>query len=344
MQTFVSKKMEWHPLQHQWVVRKSLIIILFWGWAACGPVLPISNPFSGNPPPEPGKPTLKILVIDVGQGDCTLVVGPNGRTLLMDAGPAGAGLEAVLPAFEFYGISLLDWILASHYDADHIGGLPEVISGQDGIFDTEDDWIAKEALLDRGDFTSKETPIYAAYLESLPENRQEAFPGQNLDLGAGATATVIVVNGRFIDGRSIHLNPDEENEASIGILIRFGDFEYFTAGDLTGGGAPGGYETKDLETYAGEIIGDIDVLHAGHHGSATSTNEKFLSLVSPEAAMISVGKENDYGHPTEIVLQRLEDVGAQVYRTDQLGNIEITTDGEGYEISAQGRSRTDSFQ
>ena len=162
--------------------------------------------------------------------------------------------------------------------------------------------------------------------------RAEATPGLSIPLGSGASAEVIVVNGRYSDGRAIHLNPEEENEASIGLLIRHGDFEYFTAGDLTGGGNPGGFESKDLETIAGEIIGDIDVLHVGHHGSATSTNAQFLGLTRPEAAVISVGRDNDYGHPTETVLQRLREAGAEIYRTDQMGTLEIVTDGKGFEI------------
>jgi competence protein ComEC len=137
------------------------------------------------------------------------------------------------------------------------------------------------------------------------------------ELGDGAKARVIVVNGRYIDGRRVHLNPDEENEACIGLLIQYGTFRYFTAGDLTGGGTTGGIETKDMESIAGEIIGDIDVLHVGHHGSETSTNDTFLKEIKPEAAVISVGRDNDYHHPVRSVLRRLEAARSKVYRTDQ---------------------------
>jgi competence protein ComEC len=153
-------------------------------------------------------------------------------------------------------------------------------------------------------------------------------------LGNGAEAEVVVVNGRFEDGRQIPLEPDEENEACIGLLITYGSFRYFTAGDLTGGGVPGGYGTKDLETTAGEIVGDIDVLHAGHHGSETSSNASFLRETRPEAVVISVGAENDYGHPAPSTLLRMEAVGASIYRTDQRGSMEIETDGRDYEITS----------
>jgi competence protein ComEC len=241
-------------------------------------------------------------------------------------------VEAVLPFLEERQIHHLDWIAASHYDADHIGGIAEVLRGPDGKEGTEDDYVPWEAFLDRGAATEKGTPVYDSYLAAVSNRRIQIDAGLVLDLGGDATATVIVANGRFLDGRTIHLNPDEENEASLGLLIRYGDFKYFTAGDLTGGGSPGGRETKDLETFAGEIIGDIDVLHAGHHGSASSSNIDFLGRSRPESVIISVGGDNDYGHPAPEVLERLLSVGADVRRTDLEGTITIETDGKSYEI------------
>ncbi len=309
---------------------------------SCGPVIPINNPFepsadiSSEVDESPESGGLRILVLDVGQGDATLVIGPgsNGRTLLIDAGPYGQGITTVLPTLESLGSASLDWIVATHYDADHLGGIPEVLKGPDQVMGTEDDIVPAIDLLDRGDLTEKATPIFKDYIEIASSLRTEATPGTQLNLGEGAFAKVIVVNGHYSDGRSIHLNPDEENEASIGFLIQYGEFRYFTAGDLTGCGTPGGYETKDVETAAGEIIGDIDVLHVGHHGSETSTNKEFLKLTQPKAAIISVGKENDYGHPTESVLRRLEDTGIEIFRTDLLGTLEIRTDGQDFEINS----------
>ncbi|HKU50820.1 MAG TPA: MBL fold metallo-hydrolase [Nitrospira sp.] len=296
--------------------------------------MPIDDPFSSaasNDIVSPNK--LKILICDVGQGDSTIVVSPTGRTLLIDAGPSGSGTSSVLPILENRQIDRLDWIVLSHYDADHIGGLSEILLGQDGLEGTEDDYFPSRSFLDRGTATSKNTPAYFQYLASSEkEGRREAVAGEVIDLGGGATAEIIVVNGRFTDGKVIHLNPDEENEASIGILIRYGDFSYFTAGDLTGGAAPGGYETKDLETHVGDIIGDIDILHAGHHGSASSSNSSFLESTHPEAVIISVGRENDYGHPSSEVLERLDAIGTSVYRTDLLGHLEVVTDGDEIEI------------
>lgn len=306
---------------------------------SCSPILRIDNPFdpSSETIGEIGdifeNKTLKILALDVGQGDATLVIGPSGKTILIDGGPSGSGIGAVLPLLNSLEIRHLNWIVATHYDADHIGGIPEVLLGLDQVPDSEDDLIPTSGLLDRGNFTDKTTPAYSEYIETTASYRQEVTLETRLDLGNGASAEVIVVNGHYSDGRIIHLNPDEENDASIGLLIKYGDFQYFTAGDLTGGGKPGGYETKDMETTTGEIVGDIDILHVGHHGSETSSNEVFLDRIKPEAAVISVGRDNDYGHPTETVLKRLKAVGATIYRTDLMGTLEIQTDGAAYEIA-----------
>ncbi|HSA59517.1 MAG TPA: MBL fold metallo-hydrolase, partial [bacterium] len=202
---------------------KSLLILFIVN--ACSPVVPIENPFQhpetqDSRPSTPPKGPLRIFVLDVGQGDATLIIGPTRRSLLIDAGPPLSGAGSVLPFLEEREVSHLDWIVATHFDADHIGGIPEVLRGADGLAGTEDDYEPSESFLDRGEATEKDTPIFGDYLVSLPDGRQQAEPGLVLDLGGGATATVIVANGRYIDGREIHLNPDEENEACIGILIR----------------------------------------------------------------------------------------------------------------------------
>lgn len=307
---------------------------------SCAPITSIEDPFSQPAASSSSSSVgssvrpLRIVVIDVGQGDATLVIGPSGKTLLIDAGPVGAGVSAVLPALRREGVLKLDWMMATHYDADHIGGFSEVLAGSDQTLGTEDDWIPI-GLLDRGDRTDKATAVYQNYLKVASSYRTEASSGMKIDLGNGANAQVMVANGSLMDGRSIFLNPDEENEACLGVLIRYGAFTYFTAGDLTGGGAPGGYSTKDIETMTGSLIGDIDVLHIGHHGSLTSTNQTFLDEVKPEVAVISVGQDNDYGHPAPATLQKINQSGATLYRTDQNGTIVIQSDGGRYFLQTE---------
>jgi beta-lactamase superfamily II metal-dependent hydrolase len=316
-------------------MNRLLFILPFLLLAACSPILPLEDPFLD--PIEASETEirpLRIEVLDVGQGDATLILGPDRTTMLIDAGSSGEGILSVLPTLEALNVDRLDWIVATHYDADHIGGIGEVVKGLDQTLGTDDDFLPAQAVIDRGKGTDKTTATYEDYALLAGPYRREAKPGMVFPLGDGAQAEVVVVNGSYEDGRVIALEPEEENEASIGLLITYGNFRYFTAGDLTGGGAPGGFETKDLETAAGALIGDIDVLHAGHHGSESSSNAAILSAAKPEAVVISVGADNDYGHPASSTLLRLEAAGAEIYRTDILGSLEIETDGRAYTVTS----------
>lgn len=307
-------------------IMRSLFIILVLniaiGCVAAPHTFEDSLDFNQTETKEPTLSPLQIYVIDVGQGDATLIVGPDGTTLLIDGGPPETGSEAVLDFLEEKKISKIDWILATHYDLDHIGGFSEIL----------DSFLPTEALLDRGDNTDQDHPLFNSYLEKAGSLRRTVEVGEAIDLGQGARATVVVTNGRFSDGSGIHLNPDEENESSIGLLIEYRNFQYFTAGDLTGGGKTGFEETKDLESEVARRIGDTDVLHVGHHGSRTSTNQNLIDQSQPEVAVISVGRDNHYGHPAPEVLQRLQKAQIEIYRTDLQGNIEITTAGGSYKI------------
>ncbi len=289
-----------------------LLTILF---AACGPILPIENPFQvpeNEFQTDTALKSLRIIVLDVGQGDATLVIGPTGRTLLIDGGPPETGSPVVLEKLAEEGIESLDWIVASHYDIDHIGGLPTILERYPPTI----------SLLDRGDQTTQDHPLFSDYIEIGGSFRETAEPGQVLPLGVGAEAVILMVNGHYRDGRRVATS--EENEASIVLLIRYGNLTYLTTGDLPGDGE----DSRDLESHLAELVGDVDILHVGHHGSNSSTGERFLSLIRPETAVISVGRDNPYNHPAEGVLARLRQIGSEIYRTDLHGTIEIDSDGE----------------
>jgi competence protein ComEC len=277
---------------------------------------------------------LVISVLSVGQGDATLIIGPNGTTGLIDAGPPYSGLEHILPELRALSINALDWVIVSHYDTDHIGGLLEVLQGEDQTWDTDDDIALIGSVWDRGEAKYETTPWFGDYCDELDmrDYRNTISVGQTFSLGEGAQIKVVAVDGRYIDGSIRHLNPDEENEASIAVLIEYGDFSYLTAGDLTGGGFSGNLDKKDLETKLADLVGPVDVAHLNHHGSRTSTNDNYLDTLNPESAVISLGHDNDFGHPHEEVLERLEARNIEVYRTDN-GTIHITTDGNSFEIA-----------
>lgn len=267
--------------------------------------------------------TLTITCLDVGQGDATLIESPSGMTLLFDGGDNGEGNSTVLPYLQARGIASLDYMAASHYHADHIGGLDEVYAGIP----------VNVAVLDRG--YSYTTLTYNAYANAVVSQRQTWTSGQVIDLGEGVTVTCVALNGNGLEPAPF-TNSSKENEYDVCLLVQYGGFDFFVAGDLTGGGL--GYD--DIETGVAPLSGDLDVYRVSHHGSESSSNTNFLQASQAEVAVISVGS-NSYGHPAQTVLNRLALYGSYVYQTETGsggtlpsadlevvgGHVVITTDG-----------------
>ncbi len=240
-----------------------------------------------------------IYCIDVGQGDATLIVSSSGQSLLFDGGYNGKGNSAVVPLLDALGIAQPTYIAASHYHADHIGGLDEVMNTR-GV---------TTAVYDRGwNYT---TATYNDYVSAAGAKRQTISDGQVIDLGDGVTVTCVGVNG---NGQLSPPYDDSglENEYDVCLLVECGDFDFFVAGDLTGGG--GSY--LDIETSVGAEVGDIEVYQVDHHGSYSSSNASFLAATTPEVSVISVGDGNPYGHPHQEVLDRLVGIGSYIYQTE----------------------------
>ena len=248
---------------------------------------------------------LEIHHIDVGQGDSTLIVGANGKTILIDAGDRYKGVNEVIPYLEELGVKRLDFVIASHMDADHIGGLDEVL---------ESDYIRKvKKVLDNGSSSPTDSDEFKDYLKAVQQRvgaRTTIKPGRKFKLGDGASATCIYSNGKSIRGGKIQVT--DENDKSVCLLIDYDFFSYFIGGDIGGGGT--GHE--DVESFVAPKVGDVDVLRVNHHGSSSSSNAFFLDTLSPEAAIISVGENpKTWSHPTEDVLDRLYGRNIDVMQT-----------------------------
>jgi beta-lactamase superfamily II metal-dependent hydrolase len=248
-----------------------------------------------------GQGDLEIHCLSVGQGDCTLIISPTGGTLLFDAGNNGKGNSTVIPYMQSLGLTALDYVSCSHYHADHIGGLDEVVNniGRDSV---------RVAALDRG--WSYTTATYNSYAAAVGPKRTTILDGQVIDLGGGVTVTCCAVNGNG------QLSPpfagsDDENDYCVALLVEYGDFEFFVAGDLSG--VNSSYYT-DIESSVCLEVGDIDVYRVDHHGSSSNSNNNLVSTLQAEAAIISVGS-NSYGHPTQTVLNRLVSHGSYIYQT-----------------------------
>ncbi len=277
---------------------------------------------------------LEVWFLDVGQGDATLLRSPTGQTFLLDGGENGMGYAVVVPLLQSLGVSQLDYVGASHYHADHVGGLDEVWNAG----------IHASVALDRGTSNTPGTQSYQDYASRYAGVRQTVQPGQVVNLGGGVTLTCLVVEGRLMGGGSVNIGGSSqwENSASIAWLVEYGDFDLFLGGDLTGGGNG----TTDVESSVAPLAGDVEVYQANHHGSRTSSNSAFVNTIRPEFVVFPCGSANVYGFPKQEVIDRLntasrciplwsltDGVGTEGF-VDAGGTVHLATDGNTWTVTA----------
>lgn len=246
---------------------------------------------------EPSK--LNILFFDVGQADCELIIS-NGQTLLIDAGNSRDG-EKIVNAIRGLGISRLDYVVGTHVHEDHTGGMSYIVDS----FDIGTFYLPYN--------TTSTTNFYKKLLTSLTNKNMtitEANIGDKFNVGETNCEIMSVDNSE----------PENINEESIVIEMSFGTQKYLFMGDAE-------KVNEDKRQW-----NDIDVLKVGHHGSNTSSSQKFLEQVLPEISIISVGKDNSYGLPKDKILERLNKIGSTIYRTDNDGTIQLISDGNTNEI------------
>ncbi len=249
------------------------------------------------------RASLTIHCLDVGQGDCTLIISPTGGTLLFDAGTNGRGNDTVIPYLQSLGLSALDYLSSSHYHMDHVGGIDEVVNslGIDSI---------RVSVLDRG--WSYTTITYQDYADAVAPKRTTIVDDQVIDLGGGVTVTCVTVNGNGALSPPFLSSNHDENDMCVGLLVEYGDFDFFVGGDLSGVNSS---SYSDIETPTAPDVGDVDVYRVDHHGSSSNSNTTFVSSLLPEVSIISVGS-NSYGHPTQTILNRLVSYDSYIYQTD----------------------------
>lgn len=256
-------------------------------------------------PVEPGK-EMKVHFLNVGQGDSILIQSPSGRNVLVDGGTKDAGKD-VVAYLRTQGVEKLDYVVATHPDADHIGGLLSVLNS-----------ISIKNFIDSGKVHTSQT--YEKMLQLiLDKNISFIVPaiGDTIPLDDELDITVIHVGDES----------DDNNDASIVLKIAYGDVSFLLMGD-----ADIGVEKEIL----GRANVEVNVLKAGHHGSDTSSSEDFIQAVKPEVTILSYGKDNSYGHPHAEVKSRLEQISSQIYATAVVGNIVVETDGVDYNVLTNG--------
>jgi beta-lactamase superfamily II metal-dependent hydrolase len=241
---------------------------------------------------------LFVTYIDVGQGDSALLRTSNGLNLLIDAGPTSSG-QTVVSYLDAQGITSLDVIVISHNHEDHIGGLLAVFQSE----------IEAGLVLYNGNSCST----------IICQNVWAAMADREIIPAAVLAGDSFVWDSIAVDILNPRPSPTgDENEDSIVMNVTFYDHQLLFTGDI-------GFSTETLLISNG-VLQTQDVLKVAHHGSAYSTSTAFLDVVKPKNAVISVGANNSYGHPSDDTLNRLSLSGARLYRTDFDGNVTFAFD------------------
>lgn len=293
-----------------------------------------------QPPPASGG-ELQVHVLDVGpsDGDSILIISPTGKAVLIDAGDAGKG-KIVLDAFKRYNVQQLDYFVATHPHPDHIGGADEVIKATKvlNVIDNGLEPDVPESLAGQGkaaaapakkpatkkpDKSAAVTKFYDEYKDAITQSGahyEKAQPGTKYDLGGGARLTVLAPSEPLFTKEQMKTGGNLPNANSVVMRLDYGDFSMLLPGDAE--------EQTEHRMLTKDLNLKARVLKVGHHGSKYATAQDFLDRVKPEVAIISCGEWNRYGHPSQVVLDRLRAANVKLYRTDLHGEISITTRGK----------------
>jgi competence protein ComEC len=251
-----------------------------------------------NPPPPSG--ILTVHYIDVGQGDSTLLQGPDFN-ILIDAGKYNA--NDVVPYLKAAGITELDLIVGTHPHADHIGQIDKVIQSLK----------VKEVWFSGDTHTSKTFERVLDAVLSSDASYHEPRAGETFEIGS---SLIEVVNPKSLTG--------DFHEGSVSMRIIYGDVFFLFTGDAES-------HTEQAILSRNHNV-NAQIFQLGHHGSSTSNTKAFLEKIQPEIVVYSAGKDNSYGHPHAEVIERIKEMKINIYGTDTHGHIQVITDGKAYEV------------
>lgn len=251
--------------------------------------------------------TLRIHYIDVGQGDCTLIQTPDNKNILVDAGNP-ENYDTINIYLKAQKVEKLDVLLITHPHSDHMGSAEKILKS----YTVESVYLPKVA---------HNTTLFENFMKALSEKGLKANAAYaGISIPAGDSVSIDLFSP--IEGKSY----SELNDYSPIARAVYGETSFLFTGDGEN------EDEQDAIAQAGLRL-KSDVLKVGHHGSDTSTGELFLSLVNPQYAVVSVGRDNTYGHPSENTLNKLK--GKTIFRTDKEGNVVAISDGQGISFITQ---------
>lgn len=248
---------------------------------------------------------ISVYFLDVGQGDASYIKNNSGEDILIDGGPDNSVLNQLDKVMNFSDREI-NLVILSHPHADHLTGLVEVLKRfkVDEVWETGVDYPSATYDEWHNQIAQKNIP-----LKSVQAGESKSFENLKIE---------ILYPLSSLENKTI----DNLNNSSIVNRLDYGDFSVLFTGDA---------EKETQEKILDKNI-FADVLKVAHHGSENGLWQSFLETVRPSIAIISVGKDNKYGHPHQSVLNMLKQKAVRVYRTDQNGTIEIFSDGHGYTI------------
>lgn len=248
--------------------------------------------------------TFEVHFIDVGQGDCSLILC-DGKAMIIDGGEASESSK-VYAYLKAHGIDHLEYLVATHAHSDHIGGLSGALNYA----------TVEKALCPVTQYDSKTFQSLLKYLGNQGIEITTPIAGDSFMLGS-ASVQILGPQKQY----------DNANDTSIVLKVTYGQTSFLFTGDAE--------RTAEADILNAGFDLSSTVLKVGHHGSESSTSYPFLRAIMPQYAVIQVGKGNSYGHPTEATLSRLRDADVQVYRTDLQGTVVCTSDGRTVSFSTE---------
>ena len=255
---------------------------------------------------------LRVDFLNVGQADCALL-STNGHYRVIDGGNNGDA-DRILSYLEEQGVEKLDAVVGTHPHEDHIGSLDAIINH----FDVDAVYMPK-----------------IMHTSKTFEDVLDAVANKGLKIKSPGPGDTIDFNGLEIEVLGPQREYKDFNNNSIVLKVNAGETAFLFTGDAE--------ETAEKDILQAGYDLQADVLKVGHHGSSTSSSQAFLQAVKPKYAVISVGVGNSYHHPEEEALQRLQSIGAEIYRTDLQGNIVCTTDGKNIAFNCNSVSDTEVY-